>query len=186
MARAESRVIGLVLGFAVIVGIFAQAGAGPDLEVLMVGKSYSGRAYGSPDSTGRTGSVFEGPSFKVGISESLGCDRVNIVSNDSKIGVMHVLGGGKTGLMTFTRGLPDTTFHLYKQSAPQRPETFDTANLPIWPARKWQWKPESEIEDVESKWEAEDYIGTYVVEEVHTAVGGTLYGISQLKGDDEE
>lgn len=186
MARAESGVIGLVLALAIMVGTKAEAGPGPDLEVLMVGKAYSGQAYGTPDSSGRTGSVFEGLSFKVKISEPLDCDQVDIVSRDSRIGEMHVLGGGETGLLTFKKAIPDTAFHLYKRPAVGQPETYEIADLPVWPARKWLWKPEPRIEDAKSKWKAENYIGTYVVEQANAETARTLYSISQVKGDDEE
>ena len=186
MVLRKSGVVGLFLAFAAMAGILVPAVASPDLEVLMVGKSYVGRAYGAPDSTGQAGSVFEGYSFKVRISEVLDCDHIDIVSGDSCIGEMHVLNDKETGFMMFRKSMPESSFHLYRRQAPPQPGSFHTAYLPVWPERKWGWRPESEGENKVRKWKPENYIGTYVVERRDTVMSRKTYAIRQVEGDDPE
>jgi hypothetical protein len=186
MVLRESGVAGLLLFLATVAAMLGRAVAGPDLDVLMIGKSYAGRAYGTPDSTGQTGSVFEGYSLKVRFSEALDCDRLDIVSGDSAIGEVHVLNDKITGLLTFRKSMPGSPFHLYRWEAPPRPESIYTAYLPLWPERKWLWRPEGESKEEERRWKPQNYIGTYVVEPVDTDTPWGSYAIRQVEGDDPE
>jgi hypothetical protein len=186
MVLYKFRFVGLLLALTAATGILLPAAAGPDLEILLIGKSYVGRAHGAADSTGQNGGVFEGYSFKVGISEALDCDHISIVSGDSSIGEMYILNDGKTGFMTFRRSIPESSFHLYRRQSPPQPESFRTAYLPSWPERKWYWRPESVAQAELRRWKPEDYIGTYVIEKKDTNMPAKAYVIRQVEGDDPD
>jgi hypothetical protein len=186
MIHRQPISLGLLLAFMVGIAMLVPALAGPDFEVLMVGKSYVGKAYGAPDSTGQIGSVLEGYSLKVRILEALDCDHIDIVSGNSCIGEMHVLNDKETGFMTFRKSMPGSSFHLYRRQAPPRPEVFHTDYLPTWPERKWRWRPESEDDKEVRRWKPKDYIGTYVVEQRDAVMPRKIYAIRQVEGDDPE